>query len=169
MAARRKARTFTQSLIHSRWPWFVGVFLLIGLLLLGIDAYLWRMEWRFRHEAVRTYGTVRSKWTSKPQSGNVLAYYVSYDFRPKSGTQMKSTDEVSYKFWQQAAAGDEVDVFYLEDAPKYNHLSRRGPLAFHIILLLVGVGFTAMGTAGEYFVIADARQTYYRRAAAQRT
>lgn len=135
-------------------------------MLLGIDAYLWRMEWRFRHQAVRAYGTLRSKWTNRPRSGTVSAYYVSYDFRTRSGRQINSTEEVSYNFWQRAAEGEEVDVFYLEDAPQYNHLSRRGSLAFHIILLLVGLGFTALGTVGEYFVITDARKTYYRRAAA---
>lgn len=165
----RRRRSFFQTVVHSRWPWFCLIFLVPGLILLGVSALMFRVEWQYHTSAEQTTGIVLGKWSTFEigsraiGTGSSVSYHIRYEFRPAFGGPREDSDTVSQRYWDTLKRGNSLRVFYLPSHPNHSRLSRGMRVGFPLILLVVGGMFTLMGGLAEVGIVTDLWRTYLKK------
>lgn len=165
-----RRRSFTQTVFHSRWPWFCLIFVVPGLVLLTVSILMLRTEWQYRSSAQTAPGVVLRKYRSVSRSsgsvgsfGSAVTYWVEYEYEPFLGRRRQDRDDVGPGYWESLAPGGAVRVFYLPGRPGHSRLSRGMRVLAPGIIFVVGFLFTAMGGVAEVFVLTDLWRTYWKK------
>jgi Protein of unknown function (DUF3592) len=131
----------------------IGVLLtLFGLFLLGNGLVTAHYNYRFRHEAVSTSGSVSKLFWRGGSRGNT--YYIAYTYRDNSGRGYWTQTLVSFEEWKSLSANGVVPVLFLPSEPLTNrlnlgddrkHYRQEGGILpfFAAFLSLVGLGMAA--------------------------
>jgi hypothetical protein len=132
----------------------IGVLLtLFGLFLLWNGLVTAHYNYRFRHEAVSTGGTVSKLFWRTASRGST--YYVTYTYRDQSGRGYWTQTLVSLEEWKSLSVNGAVPVLFLPGEPLSNRLNladdrkhylQEGSILpyFAGLLALVGLGLTVV-------------------------
>ena len=160
-----KRRTFANRVVRSKSVWFVGIFLVIGIVILAADIRLWVDEWRFWRGGVADGIVLGTDMTTTRSSRNRRSriYSLVYEFEPRLGKKIQGAGDIPLLYWTTLRPGDHIRVSYFQEAPDHNRLSY--PWAFFpaLVVLLLGGAFTACGTMMEYFVLMELRGKYGKK------
>ena len=137
-----------------------GVFLLVGVVFLGVSSLQFYGDWRFAQEGRVTQGTVVTKVisTSRDRAGGspsrTTHYEAIYRF-PIQGATIEGRDELTRAGWERLTEGGPVEVLYLPATPSSNRLAGPRPWIQKTIFGLIGLVFTGIGAV---FLLRAVRQ-----------
>jgi len=139
------AMRFNSSLI---W----GIFIFVGLVLLGLGIWQSLGDRRFAHEALAVRGTVITKTTRTSSSGTGSRsrnqhYEIIYRFAVQ-GEMREGRDELTQDDWDRLKQGGPVEVQYLPDNPSSNRLAGPSRWFENALFVLIGLVLTATGAVG---------------------
>jgi hypothetical protein len=129
-----------------------GIFLLVGLTLVGVSVWQFYNDRRFSQEGRPTEGIVVAKRvrtevrTSGPNrnTGKTTHYEVTYTFH-LNGQMFDGRDEVGEERWQSLEKGTAVEVLYLPTRPSSNRLAGPRPWLMKVVFGFVGLVFAVVG------------------------
>lgn len=165
-----RRRSFFQTVVRSRWPWFCLIFVVPGLVLLTVSILMFQTEWQYRKNSQLAQGIVLRKYRSADRGtgatgtgGTVVSYWVEYEYEPFLGPRRQDRDTVGPGYWETLDRGRPVRVYYLPNRPGHSRLSRGMRVAGPSIFLIVGAMFTLMGGMAEFFVLADLWHKFWKK------
>lgn len=143
------------------FQWIALGFIVAGIGLLIFGWWEYRQTARFLGDAVSTTGTVTSNERTTNSKGEA-AYYPVVRFTPAHGDPLEFRSRTGSSSGLYPI-GTEVAVLYSPSNPKAAEIqSFTAQWLGTIILTVLGVGFTAMGTAA-WLVFSPLRPTLVRR------
>jgi hypothetical protein len=127
---------------------FGGVWLLVGVGLLGAGLFLLREEMRYADEGERAAGVVVARFTTR--SGKETRYRVNYEFTTAAGQVRAGSDRIGRAAWQNLREGATLEVEYLRSNPGMNRLA--GGRERAVAYILPSVGGVAALAGGLFFL-----------------
>ena len=137
--------------------WFGGIFVLVALPFAVVSAYRAYDDWRFAREAQSTPGMVLTKEIKRSGKGNkTKRYEATYRFTVHE-TRLEGRDELSYDTWAKLRERQPAEVRYRPARPSANRLAGAHPWFVNLLLGVLGVVLTVVGST---FVVGAIRNAW---------